>query len=152
MKFWNFSSRDEFQGKSPQEIDNRDIGPQERELSQDLMNYVLSKINPYEFSDQNEINKEVKRCQERWLREPQEELNYKTPWEAILEERKRLGNPRKDFSILMDIAPINYNIHKWDDLSNIKIGDVPLVKDLEAFVNYFMENHIKVTVKNRWIP
>jgi hypothetical protein len=30
--------------------------------------------------------------------------------------------------------------------------DTPLVKDLETFVNYFIENRVKVTLKNRWIP
>ena len=34
IEFWNLSPRDEFQGKSPQEIEPREMGPRERELSQ----------------------------------------------------------------------------------------------------------------------
>jgi len=152
MDFWNLSSRDEFQGKSPQEIDHQEIGPQERELSQDLINYILSKINPSKFSDQSELDKEIKIYREKWLHQPQEELNYKTPWEAILEEREKLGNPRKDFSLSVSITPVSQEIVGQIDLKDIKIKDIPLVKDLETLVNYFRENRVKVTIKNRWIP
>jgi len=100
----SLSPRDEFQGKSPEELDH------------------------------------------------QEELNYKTPWEAILEEREKLGNPRKDFSISVSIKPVSQEIERQADLNDIKIKDIPLVKDLETLVNYFRENRVKVTIKNRWIP
>lgn len=153
MDFWNLSSRDEFQGKSPQEINEQNLGPKEKELVQDLMFYVQSEIDPGNFSNQNELNKAVKRCQERWLHQPQEELNDKTPWEAILEEREKLGNPRKDYSISMTITPVSCGIkEEYIDLTGLSMKDTPLVKDLETFVNYFIENKVKVTLKNRWIP
>ena len=143
----SLSPRDEFQGKSPQEM-----GPQERELSRDLINYVLTRIQSSKFSDQREIDNAIKIYQDKWLHQPQEELNYKTPLEAILEERKKLGNPRKDFSLSVSIKPVNQKIEDQIDLSDIKRKDVPLVKDLETLVNYFRENQVKVTIKNRWIP
>jgi hypothetical protein len=153
MNFWNLSSRDEFGGKSPEEINEQNIGPKEKELAQDLMFYVQSEIDPGNFSNQNELNKAVKRCQERWLHQSQEELDYKTPWEAILEERKRLGNLRKDYSISMDITPVSCGMkEEYIDLTGLSMKDTPLVKDLETFVNYFRENKVKVTLKNRWIP
>jgi hypothetical protein len=152
MDFWNLSPRDEFQGKSPQEIDHQEIGPQEREISQDLMNYVLSKIKPSEFPLQSELDKAIEICQDKWLHHPQEELDYKTPLDAILEERKKLGNPRKDFSLSVSITPVSQEIVEQIDLSGIKRKDIPLVKDLETLVNYFIENQVKVTIKNRWIP
>ena len=153
MDFWNLSSRDEFQGKSPQEINEQNLGPKEKELVQDLMFYVQSEIDPGNFSNQNELNKAVKRCQERWLHQPQEELNDKTPWEAILEEREKLGNPRKDYSISMTITPVSCGMkEEYIDLTGLSMKDTPLVKDLETFVNYFIENKVKVTLKNRWIP
>ncbi len=95
----SISPRDEFQGKSPQEIGHQEVGPQEGELSQDLMNYVLSKIIPSEFPLQSELDKAIKICQDKWLHQPQVELNNKTPLEAILEERKKLSNPRKYLQI-----------------------------------------------------
>jgi len=152
MDFWNFSPRDEFQGKSPQEIDLQEMGPQERELSRDLINYVLTRIKSSKFSDQGEIDKAIKIYQNKWLHQPQEELSGKTPWEAILEEREKLGNPRKDFSLSVSIKPVNRKIEKQINLSDIKRKNVPLVEDLEALVNYFRENRVKVTKKNRWIP
>jgi len=153
MDFWNYSPRDEFQGKSPQEINEQGIGPRERELSQDLIFYVQAEIDPTNYSNQDELDKAIKRCQERWLNQPQEELDNKTPWEVILEERKKLGNPRKDYSISMTITPVSSGIkEEYIDLSSLSIKDTPLVKDLETFVNYFRENKVKVTLKNRWIP
>jgi len=153
MDFWNLSSRDEFSGKSPEEIHEQNIGPKEKELTQDLMFYVQSEVDPGNFSNQDELNKAVKECQERWLHQPQEELEYKNPWEVILEERKRLGNPRKDYSISITITPVSIGMkEEYIDLTGLSMKDTPLVKDLEAFINYFMENKVKVTLKNRWIP
>jgi len=148
----SLSPGDEFQGKSPQEIGHQEVGPQERELSQDLMNYVLSKIKPSEFPLQSELDKAIKICQDKWLHQPQVELNNKTPLEAILGERKKLSNPRKDFSLSVSITPINQKIEDQIDLSDIKRKNVPLVEDLETLVYFFRENQIKVTVKNKWIP
>ena len=153
MDFWNLSSRDEFQGKSPEEINEQNIGPKEKELTQDLMFYVQSEVDPGNFSNQDELNKAVKECQERWLHQPQEELEYKNPWEVILEERKRLGNPRKDYSISITITPVSCGMkEEYIDLTGLNMKDTPLVKDLETFVNYFTKNRVKVTLKNRWIP
>jgi len=153
MDFWNLSPRDEFGGKSPQEINEQGIGPRERELSQDLIFYVQAEIDPSNYSHQDELDKAIKRCQERWLHQPQEELDNKSPWEVILEERKRLGNPRKDYSIEMTITPVSAGIkEEYIDLRGFNIKDTPLVQDLETFVNYFRENKVKVTLKNRWIP
>ena len=153
MDFWNLSSRDEFSGKSPEEINKQNIGPKEKELTQDLMFYVQSEVNPGDFSNQDELNKAVKECQERWLHQPQEELEYKNPWEVILEERKRLGNPRKDYSISITITPVSCGMkEEYIDLTGLNMKDTPLVKDLETFVNYFTKNRVKVTLKNRWIP
>ena len=153
MDFWNLSSRDEFQGKSPEEINEQNIGLKEKELTQDLMFYVQSEVDPGNFSNQDELNKAVKECQERWLHQPQEELEYKNPWEVILEERKRLGNPRKDYSISITITPVSCGMkEEYIDLTGLNMKDTPLVKDLETFVNYFTKNRVKVTLKNRWIP
>jgi len=153
MDFWNLSSRDEFSGKSPEEIHEQNIGLKEKELTQDLMFYVQSEVDPGDFSNQDELNKAVKECQERWLHQPQEELEYKNPWEVILEERKRLGNPRKDYSISITITPVSCGMKEEHiDLTGLNMKDTPLIKDLETFVNYFTKNRVKVTLKNRWIP
>ncbi len=70
-----------------------------------------------------------------------------------MEERKRLGNPRKDYSISITITPVSRGMkEEYIDLTGLSLKDTPLVKDLEALVNYFRENKVKVTLKNRWIP
>ena len=117
------------------------------------MFYVQSEVNPGNFSNQDELNKPVNECQEKWFHQFQEELDHKTPWEAILQERKRLANPRKDYSILMNITPVSCGMkEEYIDLTGLNMKDTPLVKDLETFVNYFIKNRVKVTLKNRWIP
>ena len=124
LDFWNLSPRDEFQGKSPQEIEPWEMGPQERELSQELMDYVSASIQSLEFSDQEEIDDAIKIFQDKWLYQTLEELEYKTPWQVILEEREKLGNPRKDFSLKISIKPVKQkiedhrppSIQEWKDL------------------------------------
>ncbi|MFQ6052160.1 MAG: hypothetical protein ACE5K4_10770 [Candidatus Hydrothermarchaeota archaeon] len=150
--FWNLSSRDEFGGKSPQQILKEVRGPRERELIPDLMSYVRSEIDPDKFPNQKDLEKEIERCKKRWLSEPQSELNYRTPREVILEERKKLGNPRKDFSIKVSITPITPKPEIKTGLNNITFRDASLVMDLETFINYFEQNRVRVTPKNRWIP
>jgi len=153
MDFWNLSSRDEFQGKSPQEVNEQSIGPRERELILDLTHCIQSNINPDNFSNQEELNKAIKKCQDEWLRQPQEELDHKTPWEVISDERKRLSSPRKGFTFSMTIRPVSCGMkEEYIDLTNLRKKDSPLAKDLETFVDYFIKNRVKVTLKNRWIP
>ena len=153
MDFWNLSSRDEFQGESPQEVNEQSMGPQERELILDLMRQIQSSINPNNFSNQEELDKAIKKCQDQWLQQPQEELDHKTPWEVISDERKRLGSPRKGFTFSMTITPVSCGMkEEYIDLTNLSKKDSPLAEDLETFVNYFIKNPIKVTLKNRWIP
>ncbi len=153
MDFWNLSSRDEFQGKSPQDVNEQSMGPRERELILDLTHCIQSNINPDNFSNQEELNKAIKKCQDEWLRQPQEELDHKTPWEVISDERKRLGSPRKGFTISMTMSPLSCGMkEEYIDLTNLSKKDSPLAKDLETFVDYFIKNRVKVTLKNRWIP
>lgn len=152
IRFSSPKELEEFQGKSPREMDSPEMGPLERELSQDLMKYVLSRIQSLKLSEKKEIDKEIKIYQDKWLHQPQEELSGKTPWEAILEERERLGNPRKDFSLSVSIKPVKQKMEDRINLSDIKRKHVPLVEDLEILVNYLKENCLKVTKKNRWIP
>lgn len=153
MDFWNLSSRDEFQGESPQEVNEQSMGPRERELILDLMHCIQSAINPNNFSNQEELNKAIKKCQDEWLQQPQEELDHKTPWEVISDERKRLGSTRNGFTFSMTITPVSCGMkEEYIDLTNLSKKDSPLAEDLETFVNYFIKNRVKVTLKNKWIP
>ena len=152
MDFCNYSPRDDFHGKSPEDIETHDKGPWEKRLAHDLMNYIQSKVNPSEFNNQNELRKEIEKYQKEWLHQPQEELDNKSPWTVILEERKSMNNPRKDLSIKIDITPIGGVNKNSFSLARIAPKDIPLAKDLESFVQYLAEKRVKVAQKNRWIP
>jgi|LDZT01.1.fsa_nt_gi hypothetical protein len=152
MDFCNYCPRDDLNGRTPEEIETYEKGPWEKRLTHDLMHYIHIKVNPSEFNNQNELRKEIQKHQKEWLHQPQEELDNKSPWTVILEERKSMNNPRKDFSIKIDITPID-GVRKGSvSLSKITPKDVPLANDLESFIKYFEENRVKVTQKNRWIP
>jgi hypothetical protein len=52
----------------------------------------------------------------------------------------------------MTITPISCGMkEEYIDLTNLRKKDSPLAEDLETFVNYFIKNRLKVTLKNRWI-
>ncbi len=150
--FWNNTPRDEFQGKSPEEIASGSMGPLEKELLDDFMNYVQRNMDITKFSNKGELEKAVKELQEKWLTEPQEELDGKTPLEAIKEEREKINSPRKDSPFLLNIEPIELNPEDPYNLSDFNEKDSPVVRDVETFVCYFLENRVKVTPTNRWIP
>jgi len=150
--FWNLSSRDEFGGKSPQQKAEEMRGPRERELIPDLIRYVTSTVNPDKFSSKKDLQKEIEKQKKKWLSEPQPELNYMSPWEVILNERKKLGNPRKDFSISISVTPISAGSKIKTSLDDITVAKTSLVKDLEVFLDYFEKNRVKVTPKNKWVP
>jgi len=148
--FWNLSSRDEFGGKSPQQKAKESIGNKERELIHDLMRYIRSEIDPERFSSQKKLERKIEECKNGWLSQPQRELNGKSPWQVILEERKKMGNPRKDFPIKVSVTPV---IPRPEiSLNNISSEDTSFVEDVEAFIDYFEHNKVKVTPKNKWIP
>jgi len=52
-----------------------------------------------EFSNKDELEKAIKDLQRKWLHEPQEELEGKTPFQAMKEEREKIHSPRKDFPL-----------------------------------------------------
>ncbi len=151
-EFWNHAPRDEFQGKSPEEINKETMGPLEKELLDDFMNYMEKNMDITKFSNKNEIEKAIKELQRKWLHEAQEELDGKTPFQVMEEEREKINSPRKDFPVSFNINPIDLDSQDPLNLNDIKEEDSPLVRDVETFVRYFQENRIKVTPKNRWIP
>ena len=146
--FWNNTPRDEFQGKSLEEIEKVSMGPLENALVNDLMDFIKRNMDFNQFNNKNQREQSIKKLQEKWLNEPQEELNGQTPLQAIKQEREKIDSPRKDL-------PISFKITYEEDfynLDDIQEEDSPVARDVEIFVSYFQENRIKVTQKNRWIP
>ena len=150
--FWNLTPRDEFQGKSPEEMAKGSMGPLEKELVEDFKNYVEKNMDITKFSNKDEIEKAIKELPGKWLNEPQEELDGKTPFQVMKEEREKLDSPRKDFPFSININPIDLDNKDLYNLNDIQKEDSPVARDVEIFVSYFQEKRIKVTQKNRWIP
>jgi len=150
--FWNRSPRDEFQGKSPEEVASESMGPVENELLNEFMKYAKKNIDITKFSNKDEMEQTIRSFQEKWLNEPQEKLNGKTPFQVMREERERIHSPRKGFPINFQVNPINLRQEDHFHFNNINEKDSPVVRDIETFVSYFLENRIKVTRVNRWIP
>ena len=151
-EFWNHTPRDEFKGKSPQEISKESMGPLEKELLNDFMLYVEKNMDIKKFSSKDEIEKAVKELQRKWLNEPQEELGGKTPFQAMKEEREKIKSSREGFPISLSINPIDLDAQPPFDLRDINERNSPVAKDLETFIQYLQKNRIKVTPKNHWIP
>jgi tetratricopeptide (TPR) repeat protein len=87
-------------------------GPQEISLIQELLHHLENEISPDNYSNKDELGKALAEAQERWLNTPNPELNGKTPEELILEERKRMGNPRKEIGLSITAHPITKTTKK----------------------------------------
>lgn len=152
FNFWNNTPRDEFQGKSPEQIIKESRGPRENELVEDFMNHMKKNMDITKFSDIDALEKAIKEMMRKWLHEPQEKLVGKTPFQTIEEEKEKMHSPRKDFPNSFNINPIELKSYDPFNLTDVNEKDSPVAEDVETFVNYFQENRIKVTPKNRWIP
>jgi len=152
IDYWNYFPQEKFAGLSPKEqIREGNKVPLEEALIQDMLQYLQEKVNPDDYPNVEETYKDLKKWQRSWLNKPQKELNGKTPWEAISEERKKLGNPERDFSYLVTITPLMVE-GKFGDLSRIKKVETTILSDFEAFLDYIQKHRIKLTPKRKHIP
>ena len=103
-EIWNKYPRKEFNGKSPQDIDKK--GPKEKMLIQALMMEIIRKINPDNYKSIESALEAANRIKDKWINMPQKDLEGKTPLDAILEERKTLKNPDKDFNLNITLSQI----------------------------------------------
>lgn len=152
IDYWNYFPQERFTGLSPKEqIREGKKGPLEEALVQDMLQYLQEKVNPDDYPNVEETSKDLKKWQRSWLNKPQKELNGKTPWEAIMEERKKLGNPERDFSYLVTITPLMVE-GKFGDLSRIRKVKTTILSDFEVFLEYIQKHRIKLTPKRKHIP
>ncbi|ODS37852.1 MAG: hypothetical protein A7315_03585 [Candidatus Altiarchaeales archaeon WOR_SM1_79] len=102
FELWNKYPRKESGGKSPYEADL--MGPLERRMFHDLMSESQRNINPDDYGSVEGAQNAINKFRDKWLKTPQKELDGKTPGEAILEERKALGNPDKNVGLKIEIT------------------------------------------------
>lgn len=72
-------------------------GPLEHTLVNDMLHALHTQNKRQQFEDAETAKRSGEQQRERYLHAPQRELDGKTPWEAILEERARLGNSDTSF-------------------------------------------------------
>jgi len=83
-----------------------DKGPIESTLVLAGLRYAQQKVNPNKFKNITNASEKAEKAIEKWLKTPHEELNNKTPEKAILEERKKLGNPEKRIKFRINISQL----------------------------------------------
>ena len=86
------------------------IGPKEKMIIETMLNEMGEEINKQKDLLMEEVKKTSIRFQEKWLNDPQKELDGRTPKEVILEERVKIGNPEK--IVFYDIQERNIKMVK----------------------------------------
>ena len=105
IALWNHIPRPSLEGKSPSER-AKESGELEQRLTQEMVDYVFSQIQPDDYPTAKEASKAANALKDKWLNTPQEKLGGKTPLMAIIAERESLGNSSQEFEIVFDIKKI----------------------------------------------
>ncbi|MFQ5974779.1 MAG: tetratricopeptide repeat protein [Candidatus Hydrothermarchaeales archaeon] len=104
LLLWNKYPRREFKGEPPEEVGS--MGPKERSLLSDLLDETMGNIDPDDYSSKDEAEEAIDKFRGKWLKTPQKELDGRTPMDVILEERRELGNPKKDFTFHIKLVAL----------------------------------------------
>lgn len=81
-------------------------GPLEIALINASIGYVRSKVKPKKYKNEKKASEKAEKLFDEWLKMPRQELDGKTPEEAILEERQKLGSPEKKVKFRIGITSI----------------------------------------------
>ena len=112
---WNKHPRKEFSGKCPEEV--RPMGPLEKSLASEMLYTVSREIYPEAYDTSEEIAEAVEAFKEKWLQTPQDELEGQTPLDAILEERRMLGNPDREIHYTIEVGKQpDFDVNKAENL------------------------------------
>ncbi len=126
IALWNSYPREEFGGKTPNQVFNEN--GKEAHVKKLLASELMSSINPNDFSSEKEFKKAVDDFQKKWMKMPRKEFGGKTPTEAVLEERQKIGGSEKD-------------LHLSINRKKVKMND-------ETIESFFTENLEKEKLKN----
>jgi len=86
--------------------DYAEPGPIEQVLVSASMSYVQSKVDPKRYKSEENASNKANSLLEEWLKTPRQELDGKTPEEAIIKEREELGNPIRTIKYRIGISSI----------------------------------------------
>ncbi|MFH1432894.1 MAG: hypothetical protein ABIG84_06790 [archaeon] len=104
---WNSYPRDEFSGKSPEQVFNE--SRMESHIKNLLSSELMSSLNPNDYTSEKECEKATDNFQKKWLNTPRKDLGGKTPMEVVLEERKKTGNPSKTLHLSFERRKVKAN-------------------------------------------
>ena len=144
VKVWNSFAAQIHQGVEK--------GPSEKALVDICADMMNSKFSP----PQNELEKnaliiEIQQWSDQWFLTPQKELKGKTPKQVIMQERKELGNPQKDFGFQFNIEFVAMDQKKEKEAEKLACGAAEhMAKNeyqeaLEVYQDYLKlwdENHV----------
>lgn len=85
-------------------------GPIEIALINICMDVVMTQFpQPQKMSEKEkkDLSARIQKWTDKWFITSQEELNGKTPKQVIMQERKKLGNPQKDFGFQLEIECVS---------------------------------------------
>lgn len=138
--FWNKVPHKALGGMSPEEK-GRDFprGPIELSLIQELMSHLHDEVNPDDYPNKKELKRVLAKSQKKWLDKPNSELDGKTPGQIILEERKKIGNPRKEIGLTVTVSPIERITKKEKEAEEIFKKAINLTREkryIEAVESY----------------
>ncbi|HVA65371.1 MAG TPA: tetratricopeptide repeat protein [Elusimicrobiota bacterium] len=80
-------------------------GPKERSLLADLQRFVMGRLTNEEM-ESGDFTSKAREITREWLAAPQKELGGKSPRQAILEERRALGNPQQEVGYEIQVTPM----------------------------------------------
>lgn len=95
-------------------------GPKESMLFRDLSRLIIARLRDEGVLEEALAKEKAKAMMARWLDEPQNELEDRSPRQVILEERQAMGNPRTDleFSITPSRLEIGQGEEEGAQLAN----------------------------------
>jgi hypothetical protein len=104
---WNYIPRKELANKSLTEFFEENVaGPVERSLLAEIFDFTFEAVNPTEYPTFKAAKKEIAKIQKKWMNTKRDDLDGLTPKQAILKERKEMGNPSKKIDTIINLHRI----------------------------------------------
>lgn len=127
-------------------------GPNEKVLIEILTNKMSSMFPPPKNElEKKALTKKVQQWSDQWFVTPLKELEGKTPKQVIMDERKSLGNPQKEFGFHFNIEFVAMDEKKEKEAEKLAndaaehMANDEYHEALEAYQNYlklWAENHV----------
>jgi hypothetical protein len=127
-------------------------GPIERMLLHDMQRMIQRNFVNTGSLNPNSADPVIRDAIGKWLNEAQQELGGKTPREAILQERKALGNPQEDVGYEISVKTIEASPSEQEAYQSLEKADkaltggraeqaIPLYQDAYQHLKGYPDSH-----------